>query len=303
MRESFGARLRQQRERQDIALTAIAEQTKIKLSLLEALERGDTSNWPSGIFRRAFARAYAKAIGLDPEEMIREFLAAHPDPAEELVEPVAGGVEPRTPPIRLRYLIKAAVASLSGRRSTPESTSRMDAVAAAVAVAPPALPLAPAPFTPDLQTAARLCTELGKLDDMSQLPSLLDGVAGIFNAVGLIVWLWDPQLSRLRPSWAHGYSEEALAQLPRVGREGNNATAAAFRSARTCVVRGSERTSGAVTAPLLTPDGPTGVLAMELRHGTEQRDSVRALVTIFAAQLATVIRAAHQGEISDRRLA
>ena len=47
MPESFGARLRQQRERQQIALTAIAEQTKIGLSLLEALERDDLSHWPA----------------------------------------------------------------------------------------------------------------------------------------------------------------------------------------------------------------------------------------------------------------
>ena len=62
MRESFGARLRQRREDQQIELSAIAEQTKIKLSLLEGLERDDVSRWPSGIFRRAFIRAYAHAI-------------------------------------------------------------------------------------------------------------------------------------------------------------------------------------------------------------------------------------------------
>ena len=50
MSECFGARLRQQRERQQIALTTIAEQTKISLSLLEALERDDVSHWPTGIF-------------------------------------------------------------------------------------------------------------------------------------------------------------------------------------------------------------------------------------------------------------
>src|SRR5687767_246058 len=52
MTDSFGARLRQRREQQDIALLTIAEQTKIKLSLLEALERDDVSQWPAGIFRR-----------------------------------------------------------------------------------------------------------------------------------------------------------------------------------------------------------------------------------------------------------
>jgi hypothetical protein len=43
MPESFGARLRERRERQHVALATIAEQTKIKLSLLEALERDDYS--------------------------------------------------------------------------------------------------------------------------------------------------------------------------------------------------------------------------------------------------------------------
>jgi len=46
MPESFGARLRQRREEQQIALSAIAEQIKIKSSLLEALERDDVSHWP-----------------------------------------------------------------------------------------------------------------------------------------------------------------------------------------------------------------------------------------------------------------
>jgi transcriptional regulator with XRE-family HTH domain len=126
MSESFGARLRQRREQQQISLSTIAEQTKIKQSLLEALERGDVSHWPSGIFRRAFIRAYAHAIGLEPDVVVREFLEIYPDPAE-VVEPMpaiastldgsAGGA-----PIRLRYLVASAVGSLSRRRarSTPE---------------------------------------------------------------------------------------------------------------------------------------------------------------------------------------
>jgi hypothetical protein len=32
-----------------------------------------------------------------------------------------------------------------------------------------------------------------------------------------------------------------------------------------------------------------GVLAVELRHGGEQKESVRAVATIFAAQLATFV--------------
>jgi transcriptional regulator with XRE-family HTH domain len=121
MLESFGARLRERREQQQISLSTIAEQTKIKQSLLEALERDDVSHWPSGIFRRAFVRAYAHAIGLEPDVVVREFLELYPDPAE-LVEPIpaiaatldttGGGA-----PIRLRYLVASAVGSLSRRRA------------------------------------------------------------------------------------------------------------------------------------------------------------------------------------------
>src|SRR5438105_231144 len=77
--ESFGRRLRRERERRQIALASIAENTKISVSLFEDLERDDVSRWPSGIFRRSFIRAYAKAVGLDPDETTREFLERFPD--------------------------------------------------------------------------------------------------------------------------------------------------------------------------------------------------------------------------------
>ena len=82
MHESFGARLRRHREDQQIALTTIAEQTRIKLTLLEDLERDDVSHWPAGIFRRAFIRSYANATGLDPDTTVREFAEAHPSPED-----------------------------------------------------------------------------------------------------------------------------------------------------------------------------------------------------------------------------
>lgn len=83
MTESFGARLRRQRERRLITLAHIASTTKIKASLFEGLERDDVSKWPAGIFRRSFVRAYAEAIGLDPNEVCREFVARFPEPGSQ----------------------------------------------------------------------------------------------------------------------------------------------------------------------------------------------------------------------------
>jgi cytoskeleton protein RodZ len=104
--ESFGARLRRERERRDIELASISENTKISVSLFEALERDDVSRWPSGIFRRAFIRSYAVAIGLDAEAIAREFLERYPDPAE--VAPAEPVSRPRPAAARVRDQRKPA---------------------------------------------------------------------------------------------------------------------------------------------------------------------------------------------------
>jgi hypothetical protein len=80
--ESFGRGLRRERERRQIALASIAENTKINVSLFHDLERDDVTRWPSGIFRKAFIRAYAEAVGLDAEAITHEFLERFPDPNE-----------------------------------------------------------------------------------------------------------------------------------------------------------------------------------------------------------------------------
>ena len=69
----FGLHLKQARERRGISLRQIASATKIATGALESLERGDFSRLPGGIFSRAFVRAYAVEVGLDPEETVRQY--------------------------------------------------------------------------------------------------------------------------------------------------------------------------------------------------------------------------------------
>jgi transcriptional regulator with XRE-family HTH domain len=75
-RRAFGDRARRQRERRGVTLEAIANATKIPASLFAGLERGDCSRWPAGVYSRAYVRAYAEAIGLDPNEAVEDFTAA-----------------------------------------------------------------------------------------------------------------------------------------------------------------------------------------------------------------------------------
>jgi len=84
-RRAFCARLKSERERRGTSLAEIAASTKIKASLLEALERGDLSRWPKGLYQRAFFREYVAAIGLSPDDIASEF-----------AELFADGESPRT---------------------------------------------------------------------------------------------------------------------------------------------------------------------------------------------------------------
>jgi GAF domain-containing protein len=308
--ESFGARLRQRRERQQIALTAIAEQTKIKLSLLEGLERDDLSHWPSGIFRRAFVRAYAHAIGLEPDVVVRDFLAVHPDPVEEVssvptVASAASGAEASAmlggPPMRVRYVVGEVRDSLSRWWQRNVEPTESDGQSPTNPGSQSVRMLAPQ--APDLLAVAQLCTDLARLEDTRDAAPHLQEASRILDALGVILWLWDTQAAELTPAVTYGYSDSVLAQLPKVRRDADNATAAAFRSAQPCVVNGSNFASDALVVPLLTPVGCVGVLAVELPHGSAQRESIRALVTILASQLARLVGAARPTEAVDRRLA
>jgi cytoskeletal protein RodZ len=73
----FGAKLKNARESRGLSLHGVSDMTKISIPLLEALERDDYSRLPGGIFNRSFVRAYATAVGLDPDKAVTEFLEEH----------------------------------------------------------------------------------------------------------------------------------------------------------------------------------------------------------------------------------
>src|SRR5687767_12516426 len=120
MEQTLGARLRSQRERQRVALVTIAEETKINATLLEGLERNDISRWPGGLFRRAYLRSYAQKIGLDPEQVLRDFLAVYPDPVASAspVEAIAENADAKRPRTRIGLIF----AGLAQRRPQRQGT-------------------------------------------------------------------------------------------------------------------------------------------------------------------------------------
>src|SRR5215210_11512 len=77
--QDFGERMKRLRERRGVGLRDIADNTKLSVRTLEALERNDISLLPGGIYSRGLVRAYAEQIGADPEATVQEFIARFPD--------------------------------------------------------------------------------------------------------------------------------------------------------------------------------------------------------------------------------
>jgi hypothetical protein len=314
MNQTFGDRLRCERERRQIPLSTIAEKTKIKLSLLEALERDDFSHWPFGIFGRSYIRVYAEAVGLDPVATVREFVERHPGSIESTptvlsqVSALTAEKASGRPPTRLEFLIDSAIDAFHARRAelahrVPPAVEPLPANAYSESVAPRSGPAeagpydrpqsltAPAPPAAivDLTAVANLCSRLACAQEATEVTAALDEAAAVLDLVGLILWIPDAMGIVLTPVFARGYPDEVIARSARVTADADNASAEAFRTGRTCIVQGGETRTGAIVVPLLTPMGCAGVLGVEVRNGAEQREDLRAALTILAAQLSTLM--------------
>ncbi len=148
----------------------------------------------------------------------------------------------------------------------------------------------PRTIAPALKTAAELCTEFGRVRNADDLTRLLGRTADALEASGLVVWLGTGPGGELRPAIAHGYPAQTLARMPSIPRSADNAAAAAYRTGSLQIVLARPGTSsGAIVAPLISPDGCIGALTAEIKGGAETSDTVQSLAAIFAAQLAGVL--------------
>ena len=75
------------RLKRGITLTAIASSTKLSVRQLEAIEAGDFSRLPGGIYNISYIRQYAQAIAFDESELIAFYQdACAPAKVEEPVK-------------------------------------------------------------------------------------------------------------------------------------------------------------------------------------------------------------------------
>jgi hypothetical protein len=150
----------------------------------------------------------------------------------------------------------------------------------------PAPPPAPAI---DLDSVAGVCAELARVADTASLPSLLERTATALDALGIVLWIADPDGRELTPIVSHGYPASLLSRMGSIAKDADNVTASAFRTGLLQIVNADATSNGAIAAPLVNASGCIGVMSAEVRHGAEKQPERLAVATIVAAQLATLV--------------
>ncbi|XAO71908.1 MAG: RodZ domain-containing protein [Acetobacteraceae bacterium] len=90
-----GKRLKEQRVKLGWDLSDVAAWLRIRETYLIAFEEGRTEDLPSGVYVVGFLRSYARALGLDADDIVSEFQAVIPlskvrSPALNIPEPLVG---------------------------------------------------------------------------------------------------------------------------------------------------------------------------------------------------------------------
>lgn len=185
----IGDELRSARTGHDITIEQLSNVTKISPTILRAMEAEDLARLPGGVFTRGFLRAFAREVGLDPEETVARFRAQfEPRPptkesggqdsagivsgADDVSEDDSAAAEhsaDRTPVVAaLLVVILGAVGYLALHRrpalaSAPTSAVAAEAEPTSTTVPPPSprdIPVATAGVMPASNPLAAVAAEL-----------------------------------------------------------------------------------------------------------------------------------------------
>jgi cytoskeletal protein RodZ len=188
-------------------LAQVASRTKIPHGQLSLLEAEDYGRLPHAIFVRGFLRASADVVGLDPDELVRQFQDETGPPTatpQALDDSRPVGAPPR-PKVRLRIepirwaparvggwvaavaLVAAAVLALSWLRNAPEQPVGLEPAASAAArteqpVGPPTQPVGTMGRKPTATAAADVALTL-RADRACWVSLTVDGERVVYRTL------------------------------------------------------------------------------------------------------------------------
>jgi cytoskeleton protein RodZ len=109
--ESLGQYLRREREARGISLREVAKNTRVRESLLKAMEEDRHDLLPAPTIVKGFLNAYAKYVGLNPHDLILRYQnAPHGQPAPSTEPPTPKRLEEK--PKQRRYWLGFIVAGV-----------------------------------------------------------------------------------------------------------------------------------------------------------------------------------------------
>jgi cytoskeleton protein RodZ len=77
-RQNIGSRLRAAREAKGFTISELADQTRVRVAALEAIEAGDFARLPEPIYVQSYLRAFAQAVGVPVEPVLEAFRRGAP---------------------------------------------------------------------------------------------------------------------------------------------------------------------------------------------------------------------------------
>jgi len=112
---NFGNKFRKGREGKKLSLDDVSNATKISSRMLKAIEDENFEQLPGGVFNKGFIRAYAKQVGLNPDDAVSEYLSCVQQEQADAHE--GGNFDRRTGIDRRKSASSSAIASKSATQT------------------------------------------------------------------------------------------------------------------------------------------------------------------------------------------
>jgi len=121
-------RLRQAREQQEMEQADIAKELKLDLRFVKALEVGELDQLPQPVYTAGYIRAYAKLVGLPPDEIVGDYASQESTSMPEIVQ------AQEKIPARYRHVDSVLPKSFSVSRGAENKPMRILIIVLAVVV-------------------------------------------------------------------------------------------------------------------------------------------------------------------------
>lgn len=112
---AVGARLRHERELLGMSLEEVSRATRIPVPSLERLEADRFDDLPGEVFVRGFLKSYARAVGMEPDDILAQYGSARrvPSVAPVPVAPGARGREGRRVGIAIAFVLLLVLCTMA----------------------------------------------------------------------------------------------------------------------------------------------------------------------------------------------